>query len=159
MAAAHAAQRTRWAMAGIGAMLCAAATGCQVDIGGQTLPSPYYQQDDIQYFPAGPEFKLSREAAALKEAKIREQRRLGLRGPAPASTYGPAPGVGAPAPEAIPPAAPTDAPPPGAAGVAPEPENAFDAPPGEVPGAGGLQPAPDGAMPADEESPFEDVAP
>ncbi|MFM9025218.1 MAG: hypothetical protein ACKON7_07760 [Planctomycetaceae bacterium] len=41
-------------------------TGCQVDVGGQTLPSAYYLQDDIQYFPAGPEFKLSREAAALK---------------------------------------------------------------------------------------------
>jgi len=41
-------------------------TGCQVDIGGQTLPSPHYQSDDIQYFPPGPEFKLSREAAAQK---------------------------------------------------------------------------------------------
>ena len=44
-------------------------TGCQVDIGGQTLPSAYYLQDDIQYFPAGPEFKLSKEAAALKAYK------------------------------------------------------------------------------------------
>ena len=44
-------------------------TGCQVDVGGQTLPSAYYLQDDIQYFPAGPEFKLSREAAALKAYK------------------------------------------------------------------------------------------
>lgn len=43
-----------------------ALTGCQVDVGGQTLPSPYYLQDDIQYFPAGPEFKLSKEAAAQK---------------------------------------------------------------------------------------------
>ena len=43
-------------------------TGCQVDVGGQTLPSAYYLQDDIQYFPAGPEFKLSKEAAALKAA-------------------------------------------------------------------------------------------
>ena len=43
-------------------------TGCQVDIGGQTLPRAYYLQDDIQYFPAGPEFKLSKEAAALKAA-------------------------------------------------------------------------------------------
>ena len=43
-------------------------TGCQVDIGGQTLPSAYYLQDDIQYFPAGPEFKLSKEAAALTAA-------------------------------------------------------------------------------------------
>ena len=41
-------------------------TGCQVNIGGQTLPSPYYLQEDIQYFPPGPEFKLSREAAAQK---------------------------------------------------------------------------------------------
>jgi hypothetical protein len=49
---------------GVGAALCV--TGCQVDIGGQTLPSPYYQEDDIQYFPPGPEFKLSREAAAQK---------------------------------------------------------------------------------------------
>ena len=44
-------------------------TGCQVDVGGQTLPSPYYLEDDIQYFPAGPEFKLSKEAAALKAYK------------------------------------------------------------------------------------------
>ena len=43
--------------------------GCQVDVGGQTLPSAYYLQDDIQYFPAGPEFKLSKEAAALKAYK------------------------------------------------------------------------------------------
>lgn len=41
-------------------------TGCQTDVGGQTLPSPYYLQDDVQYFPPGPEFKLSKEAAAQK---------------------------------------------------------------------------------------------
>ena len=41
-------------------------TGCQVDVGGQTLPSAYYLQDDIQYFPSGPEFKLAKDAAALK---------------------------------------------------------------------------------------------
>ncbi|MDA7979278.1 MAG: hypothetical protein MPJ50_10985 [Pirellulales bacterium] len=57
----------------IRAMLCAAgltiagfATGCQVEIGGQTLPSPYYQFDDVQYYAPGPEFKLSNEAAALR---------------------------------------------------------------------------------------------
>lgn len=44
-------------------------TGCQVSIGGQTLPSAYFLNDDIQYFPRGSEFKLSREAAALKEAR------------------------------------------------------------------------------------------
>ena len=43
-------------------------TGCQVDVGGQTLPSAYYMDDDVQYFARGPEFKLSREAAAMKEA-------------------------------------------------------------------------------------------
>jgi len=60
---------------------CAVAcTGCQVDVGGQTLPSAYYQTDDVQYFPPGPEFKLSREAAAQKayaEDKALEE------GPAP----------------------------------------------------------------------------
>ncbi len=48
-------------------------TGCQVSMNGQTLPSPYYLQDDIQYFPSGPEFKLPREAAALKAAKAEEK--------------------------------------------------------------------------------------
>ena len=50
------------------AMLAAlGTTGCQIDIGGQTLPSPYYHDDDVQYFAPGPEFKLSKEAAALQE--------------------------------------------------------------------------------------------
>ncbi len=54
-----------------GAMLLSslAITGCQVSVGGQTLPSGFYLNDDIQYFPKGPEFKLSREAAALKAAR------------------------------------------------------------------------------------------
>lgn len=51
----------------------ASAGGCQVDMNGQTLPSPYYQLDDIQYFPAGPEFKLSREAAAMKEFRQQQE--------------------------------------------------------------------------------------
>jgi hypothetical protein len=50
----------------VGGIASLAFTGCQVDVGGQTLPSAYYLQDDIQYFPAGPEFKLSKEAAAQK---------------------------------------------------------------------------------------------
>lgn len=41
-------------------------SGCQTDIAGQTLPSPYYLSDDVQYYAPGPEFKLAREAAALK---------------------------------------------------------------------------------------------
>ena len=54
-----------WMLLGF-AFAALACTGCQVDVGGQTLPSAYYLQDDIQYFPAGPEFKLAKEAAALK---------------------------------------------------------------------------------------------
>ena len=41
--------------------------GCQVEMGGVTLPSPYYLTDDVQYYAPGPEFKLAREAAALQE--------------------------------------------------------------------------------------------
>lgn len=51
-----------------GLMLATSAfTGCQIDVAGQTLPSPYYLTDDVQYFAPGPEFKLAREAAAMKE--------------------------------------------------------------------------------------------
>jgi len=53
-------------MAGLVLLVCLGATGCQVDVGGQTLPSPYYLTDDVQYFAPGPEFKLAREAAAMK---------------------------------------------------------------------------------------------
>jgi hypothetical protein len=41
--------------------------GCQVEMAGQTLPSPYYLTDDVQYYAPGPEFKLAREAAAIQE--------------------------------------------------------------------------------------------
>ena len=62
--------RTMACLAGAALLLSSlATTGCQVSIGGQTLPSAYYLDDDIEYFPKGPEFKLSREAAALKEAR------------------------------------------------------------------------------------------
>ena len=57
-------------LSGLGLVVAAvASTGCQVTESGQTLPSGYYIQDDIQYFPPGPEFKLSREAAAQKAYK------------------------------------------------------------------------------------------
>ena len=57
----------RSTLCGLGlAMLAVGSTGCQVTEGGQTLPSPWYIYDDVQYFAPGPEFKLSREAAAQK---------------------------------------------------------------------------------------------
>ena len=51
---------------GLLAVVALGSTGCQIDVAGQTLPSPFYLTDDIQYFPAGPEMKLSNEAAAMK---------------------------------------------------------------------------------------------
>lgn len=42
-------------------------TGCQTTIGGQTLPSPDYLTDDVQYFPAGPEFKLTNQVEASRK--------------------------------------------------------------------------------------------
>jgi len=56
-------------LAGLGLLATMGLSGCQVQLGGQTLPSAYYMEDDVQYFPPGPEFKLSREAAALKAAR------------------------------------------------------------------------------------------
>jgi hypothetical protein len=58
---------------GLGLVACLGAAGCQVSIGGQTLPSPYYIDDDVQYFPPGTEFKLSREAAAMKAYKAEQE--------------------------------------------------------------------------------------
>ncbi|MGE0607708.1 MAG: hypothetical protein AB7O62_11510 [Pirellulales bacterium] len=70
--------RWRWAIAGL-TLFVPLATGCQIYQGGQTLPSPYYMQDDVQYFPAGPEFKLAREAAALKAAQAEDAARRRAR--------------------------------------------------------------------------------
>jgi len=60
-------RRTIKLFAGLMVLASLATTGCQMDIAGQTLPSPYYLTDDVQYYAPGPEFKLAREAAALKE--------------------------------------------------------------------------------------------
>ena len=67
--------KTRWfSLVLVAASIAGAVstTGCQVSVGGQTLPSAYYLRDDVQYFRKGPEFKLAREAAALKEARAEE---------------------------------------------------------------------------------------
>ncbi len=56
----------RTLLLGLGLLTGVALCGCQIETGGQTLPSPYYMKDDVQYFPPGPEFKLAREAAAMK---------------------------------------------------------------------------------------------
>ncbi len=41
-------------------------TGCQSCPNGQTLPSPWYMTDDIQYFPPGLEQPLPNETAHMK---------------------------------------------------------------------------------------------
>lgn len=53
------------AMAAIGSTICL--TGCQTTIGGQTLPSPGYLRDDVQYFPSGPDFPHTNTVAAHKQ--------------------------------------------------------------------------------------------
>jgi hypothetical protein len=58
---------------------CAGFTGCTGDYSGQLLPSPYYLGQQIQYFPPGPEFKLTREAAAQKAYRETEAQREGVR--------------------------------------------------------------------------------
>ena len=72
--------------------------GCQTTVGGQTLPSAYYLQDDVQYFPAGPQDKLFNERRALEQYKAGQLEETG-------------PGVASPAP---PQAGPAAAPAPGA---------------------------------------------
>ena len=69
----------RWLTAVLCGMGLAALTftGCQVTVGGQTLPSPYYIEDDVQYFSPGAEFKLSNEAAAMKAYKAEQELQQG----------------------------------------------------------------------------------
>jgi|GEM_PF-416878 len=114
-----------------GLLLLAAlgSTGCQSSYSGQTLPSPYWLTDDVQYFPPGPEFKLSKEAAAMK---VNGGARRG-----PAVPIGP---VGPPVDPLVPGAVPV-APLPGA----PAPADPLDGNPAAVdPGAPDAAPAPDG---------------
>lgn len=102
------------AVGGLLLVACAASTGCQIDVAGQTLPSPYHLTDDVQYYAPGPEFKLANEAAALAEQRASEisEPQVGAVPPPPR------PPVPGPA-EAVPP--PAAALPPGAAAPAPAP--------------------------------------
>lgn len=57
-----------------GLLFSATSTGClQTTIGGQTLPSAYYLDDDVQYFPTGPEQKLANQIRALERYKAERQ--------------------------------------------------------------------------------------
>jgi hypothetical protein len=56
-------------------------TGCQTSIGGQTLPSATYLDDDVQYFVAGPEFKLSNQVEAARKYRLEQEQMRGGAGP------------------------------------------------------------------------------
>jgi hypothetical protein len=64
--------RWAWLAACLLAPAAVLTTGCQSDYAGQTLPSPWYLTDDVQYYAPGPGFKLAREAAAMQEQKAAE---------------------------------------------------------------------------------------
>ena len=50
-----------------------AVTGCQSTVGGQTLPSANFLEDDIQFFPAGPEFQLSRQVEEIQRYNLERE--------------------------------------------------------------------------------------
>ena len=51
----------------VGMLVSGGLSGCQTQMGGQTLPSAYYLRDDVQFFPAGPEQQLPNQRQALEE--------------------------------------------------------------------------------------------
>ena len=55
-----------------GLLALAACSGCQTTINGQTLPSARYLRDDVQYFPAFEEFKLTNQVRAIEEYKAQQ---------------------------------------------------------------------------------------
>ncbi len=64
---------TRWLM-GLCLLSSLGSIGClQTNIGGQTLPSAYYLDDDVQYFPKGPETKLANQIRALERYKVERE--------------------------------------------------------------------------------------
>ncbi len=79
------------AVAGLATVLGASA-GCQTQMAGMTLPSPYYLQHQPQYIPPDPPFPLIKELAAQEE-------QAGLLKPKEASApVGPIPGGAGPVP-------------------------------------------------------------
>ena len=47
--------------------------GCQVTRNGQTLPSPHYIHDDIQYHPSGNEFQYQEEVDQMNKINAERQ--------------------------------------------------------------------------------------
>ena len=67
---------TRWKALGWACLaISLGLTGCTGEYAGQNLPSGYYLSQQVQYYPPGPEFKLSQEAAAQKAYRDTEAER------------------------------------------------------------------------------------
>jgi hypothetical protein len=80
-----------WGIFGCMAMIAGFA-GCQVSTNNQTLPSPYYLSNNLQYYQPGPWFKLQHEADNMKLYNEQAASQQGpQQGPPP-----PAPPPGAP---------------------------------------------------------------
>ena len=92
------------ALAGL-AVALGAQTGCQTQVAGMTLPSPYYMEHPPQYFPQEPDFPLVKELATMEAQS-------GLTTPQGVGPVAPIPGAGGPAAPLVP-AAPMGAPKPG----------------------------------------------
>jgi len=71
----------------LGCMAAAAGlTGCQVDTNNQTLPSPYYLSNNVQYYQPGPWFKLQHEADNMKLYNEQAAQQQGPPAPQPPPT-------------------------------------------------------------------------
>lgn len=57
----------------LGALTVCSGVGCQSTVGGQTLPSPDYLKDDVQFFPAGQEYILPQQKQALDEYRLQRE--------------------------------------------------------------------------------------
>jgi len=62
----EAGRRSPGVAAGLVLLAALAGGGCQSQIGGQTLPSAHWLNDDVQYFAPGHEFMLQKEADAMR---------------------------------------------------------------------------------------------
>ncbi len=65
---------------------CLGLTGCMGNYSGQNLPSAYYLNSQVQYYPPGNQFKLTEEAAAQKayrEQQVPQQSQVPAQVPPP----------------------------------------------------------------------------
>ena len=79
-----------WSALAVGGIL--PSVGCQVEYAGMTLPSGKYMHDDVQYFPAGPEFPWANTQAATQRSRMRA---MGIEPPPPPGAVGQPVGAGA----------------------------------------------------------------